>query len=81
MQLVLGRVDRPGGRQFLHNKTRVLVFANSRNIPNLDVRVPSESVDQAAVRVQELTSSLLGVQVTVETQDDLTSLVVMRGRG
>jgi len=54
----------------------VFVGADSRDVANLDMRIPSESVDQAAVHVQELTSGLLGVQVIVETQDDLTSLVV-----
>ena len=44
MQLALHGNDRAGGRQLLH-KTRVLIVADSRNIANLDVRIPSETVD------------------------------------
>ena len=51
MQLALRGNDTARGRQLLC-KTRVLVVADSRNIVNLDVRIPSETVDLAAIRVQ-----------------------------
>ena len=75
VQFEFDRVYRSRSRQLL-DEAGDLIVADSRDVADLHMRVLSEGIDETKVGIQELTSGLLGVQVVIETEDDLAGLVV-----